>query len=332
MPNVYHDEDRIIYRASGLGQCIRGLVAERMGVKPMKITHEPTLRVFHEGHLHEGAIVTDINTAGEYYIETQEPQEELEFHVRDNIYIRGHIDGRGYKVGDPQPHVFEGKSMSKDVFANWMSCWRNNQFPVDEFYGYAMQITIYMNTLWLPALYVAKDRNSGQMDVRVLDKPPMPMDVIFERIDKIEEWAELDSFPFCDKPRYPCPFYHIHDETNPNAAEVPEAQDDVLAACCKEYETADNLEKQMAARKKLARDRIEDIIQEGKWEKRGWEAAVTEATSSRLDQKEARRVIEGAGLGVPMTKTTYKRVTVKRKGTGDQAASASDSPSSPQPT
>lgn len=324
-PDVYYEGDKVIYRASSLGSCIRGLVAARIGVKPANVIKQQHQQYFDEGHLHEGAVLDRLVREG-MNVDNGSSQEggqyTVELNVRDNIYIRGHVDGLGngyipsLDVTLSDLHVIEVKSMSKDVYEKWLRCGFN------EFYRYAIQLTIYMTALQMGGVFVAKNRNSGDMHVTVLDHPPLPLSDITERINKIEDWAELDSFPFCDYPTFPCKFYLIHDTTNANEDwfEVDEAKDPVLDAVCTEWEKADLLERQAKARKLMAREKVEQLVGiGGKWKKMGWDVKVSEVKSRRINQTAAKYLLETAGVDEDdyMTPSTYTKVTVQRSGHSD---------------
>lgn len=310
-PKVWFDNDNWYYSASALGGCIRGLTAARMGIRPMDTSkHKASQLVFKEGHLHESAVVASL---AEQNIIVHSSQMEVLLHVRDNIYICGHIDGL------IDPDLAEFKSMSGDVFKHWMRSGLTNGGYDPYFYGYAVQLTIYMAALHKSARYFAKNRNSGELDERLISVPPIPISDVIARVEKIEEWAELDSFPFCDHPRFPCEYHHIHEpDESPDTAtdDIPEALDDLLDAISTEYHKAHKLEEQAKLRKKMAREKLLNTIGPDKeWRKRGWEAITKTIETTRLDQSTAKKILTEIGrLEEAMKTSDTVKVTIEPSG------------------
>lgn len=329
-PDVYYEGDKVIYRASSLGSCIRGLVAARLGIRPANVIKLQHQQYFDEGHLHEGAVIEKLVKQGMNIDDGSgqpDGQHTIELNIRDNIYIRGHVDGIGNGYIESLDttlsdlHVIEVKSMSKDVYDKWIRAGFN------EFYRYAIQLSIYMSALQMGGVFVAKNRNSGAMDVTVLSHPPLPLAEISERINKVEDWVELDSFPFCDFTSFPCKWFHIHDETNENEDwfEVDEAKDPVLDALCTEYEKADLLERQGKARKQIAREKLENLVGSGgRWKKLGWDVKVANQSSRRMNQSAAKEILDAQGVDPDSyhSTSTYNKVTVSRTGQADTGPAA----------
>lgn len=316
-PVVWMENNCWYYSPSGLGRCIRGLTAARMGIRPMDTSkHQATQLVFKEGDLHESAITASLKS--ERGLEVINSQRTVTLHIRDNIYVQGHIDG---EIGDD---LVEFKSMSDNVFKTWMRSGLSDPY----FYGYAVQLTCYMAATHKACRYFAKNRNTGQMDERYITVPPLPIHDIIARIEKIEEWAELDSFPFCDKPSFPCPYYHIHEPDTNDATndELPEALDDLVDSICIEYDRAAKSESQAKARKQLAKEKLEQVLGESStWKKRGWEVKVSQVTTNRLNQLLAKEILkQGGRLEEAMEVNTTTKLSVKNLGDSSKPPSSAD--------
>lgn len=324
-PTVWFDSGNWYYSASALGRCLRGLTAARMGIKPMDTSkHKASQLVFKEGHLHESAVVASL---GEEGINVTDSQMEVLLHVRDNIYICGHIDGL------IDPDLAEFKSMSGDVFKHWMRSGLSDGYYDPYFYGYAVQLTIYMAALGKSARYFAKNRNSGELDERLISIPPIPISEVMARVESVESWAELDSFPFCDKPSFPCPYYHIHepDESPDNATDdIPEALDDLLDAISTEYNKAHQLEEAAKNRKKLAREKLINALNvtvgdNVEWKRRGWETIFQTVNSTRLDSVVAKKILTEVGrLDEAMEKSSTLKLTVRPSSPSSNPPSPTD--------
>src|SRR5918992_1081323 len=106
-PSVYVEGDRVVYRASAVGGCLRALVACRLGYTPLPFDEGSELRM-NEGVLHEPAILAALEKDG-WIVAGQ--QREVELTVGGTIVIRGHIDGAAGKGLDGPARVVEAKAM-----------------------------------------------------------------------------------------------------------------------------------------------------------------------------------------------------------------------------
>ena len=205
-----------IYRASAAGMCVKALVASMQGRRPAP--HQKASEILDlaasEGNLHEEVVVDKLKAEG-YRIEDQQP--EIMLQVIPRVYLRGHLDGLGYPPRARKQRVFEVKSMSDSVFAKW------KKYPSaieallgGEFDRYAWQISVYMHATGLPAIYVAKNRSSGEVRIEEIASPPIEWSKIRRRIIEAEKWRKKDpELPDCDVDagaRFFCPFPYLHDD------------------------------------------------------------------------------------------------------------------------
>lgn len=166
-----------IYRMSSAGKCARALSAQKLGIKPAAVPAWLS-RAGEEGKWHEKRLVNELREEG---YEVYDQQKELTI-VKNNWKLTGHIDGVASKGG--QVYLLEIKSMSQYEFDRWM----RGKFL--EFLSYADQITCYMTAgSFVQTLYLVKNRSSGYIDRDILVGPPSDPEIIFSKIDRVEEWV-----------------------------------------------------------------------------------------------------------------------------------------------
>lgn len=205
------------FRASSVGKCPRALLAEMHGFTPMP-SPAYLKAAAKEGHLHEDAIVSDLEEAG-YNILTQ--QEVVELWVTENILVRGHTDGLAtYKDSDDQ-RIVEIKSMSDAQYKLWLKSLDDDGNPTfSEHPAYAWQISCYMLAKELPAVYVVKNRNSGMKKIHWLDTPPrLPEEIVGRLTSVVAAYEGQGPMPDpralpCDPEvnQFFCPFPDLHDK------------------------------------------------------------------------------------------------------------------------
>ena len=212
-PSVYVEEDKVVYRASSVGGCVRALVASINYDEVRKQEHQDLLdRSAREGDLHEGAIRDHFVSEG-WRIITE--QELVEIQVIPGVVIRGRTDGVLGRPDDPAYAVwtdevlFEAKSMSTKQFAKWSS----GKFR--DFTRYAYQITAYMMANpGRDVLYAVKRREDGILEVLRIphDQPPVPFSDIKKKVLAAEKARRKDDLPSCDVNTWGCPFFYLPEE------------------------------------------------------------------------------------------------------------------------
>lgn len=165
------------YRMSSAGKCARALSAQKLGIKAAEAPAWLS-RAGDEGKWHEWRLVHQLRDEG-YDIYDQQKELVIE---KNGYRLVGHIDGVAKKGG--QVYLLEIKSMSQYEFDRWMK----GRFL--EFLSYADQITCYMTAgPFTQTLYLVKNRSSGYIDRDILTGPPSDPDLIFNKLDQVEEWV-----------------------------------------------------------------------------------------------------------------------------------------------
>jgi len=147
--------DKVIFRMSHAGSCLRKLTAEYLNYE-----HEPDPEwlqdAAEEGKVHEQLVKDKLRSKG--YSITNE-QEEI-IHETDSFKLIGHIDGKIMKDDMPLS-VLEVKSMSQFEYDRW----DKKQF--DGFPQYYAQMCLYMTFTGLQqCFYAVKNRSNGHIDYR----------------------------------------------------------------------------------------------------------------------------------------------------------------------
>ena len=213
-PDVYVDQNAggvVVYRASRIGSCIRGLVAAGLDYDEQRPANvKELLRTSaDEGNLHEAAVIEKLIADG---YELVVAQDEVDIPVIPGVVIRGHTDGILRKPGafNGDKGLLEVKSMSKDQFKKW----QGGRFRT--FTMYAWQASVYMRAYHgFDCLYVVKDRNNGTLDITLIpaSSPPVPWADIKKKVVTAERWRRKGELPPCDvKNTWGCPFFYLHDE------------------------------------------------------------------------------------------------------------------------
>lgn len=250
----FDDNGTAVFRASAIGMCEGALVRSLRGLEGAE-PPEAMQRRFQDGHLHEPAIIAYLITSG-WQVLQDKGQEAVRVSVADNIIIQGHVDG--IAIRDGKHYVVECKSMSDAMYKKWM----NQGF--DAFPKYAMQISVYMTALQLPALYAVKNKDNGEIDVRIIEKPPYLVAKLKAKAIRVVRTSATANTPACPKPYdYPCPFYAYHDA--PEKAEPVEPGDllnDDIDNLCVDLQSAKTQTAYWKDRVEEIRDRILEAVQD----------------------------------------------------------------------
>jgi len=149
--------NRIVFRMSEAGMCLRALSAEYLGYKP-EAKPDWLETAAEEGRWHEERLVQEINKDN---IVIHDRQLEVKIET-PSFTLLGHIDGKvdywkNARVDNTK--LLEIKSMSQYEFDRWMKG-KFNEFP-----EYADQIACYMQATGLnETAYYVKNRSSGYID------------------------------------------------------------------------------------------------------------------------------------------------------------------------
>lgn len=228
-----------IYRASGLGGCMRAQIAEQLDYRA--ISTDKQMESFgREGQIHEDEVAARLG-------DVSRRQEEVALTLSPSFDVIGHIDG----IRDG--YLFEVKSMSKDEYGTWLEKRWDKTGLIQR---YKWQTSVYMIALGLPMHFVVKCRDNGKIDESYVYQPFYSRQEILARVLAMETFVRKGELPDeCDVVNWPCPFYYLHDE-------APEtyAEDEELDVFAQMYEDERLAVKVATGRQKEARKALDDSM------------------------------------------------------------------------
>lgn len=249
--SVYEDHDgRYVFRASGLGGCMAGLVRHGLGMTPEPFPATMYDR-FEEGNDAEPVMLNWIKTpsggwkiwdesdlevfAGTHggrmqYLEgdnesDNKAQVEFDIPVGKKGLIRVHPDGiatlflltpeskkryPGLEVGGVHA-VVEAKAFGESYYKKY------RKEGVDGFPFYKYQVSVEMAATGMPCLFIVgqKDKNRivkpDKIEWELITEPPIPLPKLKVRVMKAISAIEAGEIPPCDQAMYPCGFWQEHD-------------------------------------------------------------------------------------------------------------------------
>lgn len=239
-----------VYRASGLGGCIKAQVAAQLGFRALD-TEKKMENMAREGALHEGAVLRRLEEEG---YEVQDRQREVWLEVLPSVQILGHLDATTYDKDNN--YIIEVKSMAPDLFREYKEkSWAMPGFMQK----YLWQVSCYMHAMpGYVCMFVVKNRSSGEMRVEPVVEPFYTMDQVMARVLEIEKWVRRGELPDeCSVSQWPCPYYYLEQQ---KTLEIME--DAVLDDLCEMLEEARVAEKAAKERVKVARMTIDESLGE----------------------------------------------------------------------
>lgn len=224
-PNRYVENGHVIYRASGLGSCVKSLVALGMGMTPSD--HPAWLyEKFQQGIDGEPVVIDMLKSnwrimderEGHYY-NWDDGQLYVEVPVGQHVTIRGHADGIGTCYKAPVLELGESEWVTGDKRVIEVKC-------VSEDYArvildtlpplYEVQVSVYGGFFKLPVMLALgiKDNDGKVVNVvtQMWDEPPMSMSQVKQRVMFIEQCIAEGELPECSHKQYPCPFQFLCDD------------------------------------------------------------------------------------------------------------------------
>lgn len=208
------------------------VVAAKMGYKGKRNqkTQDMLMTAAKEGNLHEGAIVEELKNT--YKWRVWGGQELVELQIIPKVIIRGHIDGFCKPPRIRKTRLVEIKTMSKDRFKKWMASGETSRERLlsPDFKKYAWQISDYMHAYKMTAMYVVKNRDSGELDIGWIETPPIDLKTIRAKVISVEMWAKRGEMPECEAEsgeRWFCEYPYLHDIT-PFPGNEPENEKEVV--------------------------------------------------------------------------------------------------------
>ena len=157
-----------VYRASGLGGCVKAQVAEQLGFTALD-TSKRMENMAREGALHERAILSRLNEICEWdgRTELSGQQQEVTLPILKGVTIVGHLDGIA------NGSVIEVKSMGKDPY----KVWKEKRWDTPGFVQkYKWQVSCYMQATVMPCTFIVKNRDTGEVSVEWVEDPFYGMD------------------------------------------------------------------------------------------------------------------------------------------------------------
>lgn len=238
--------DRVVYRASALGGCVKGLAAARMGYEEVAPPQKQQ-DVFDEGHLHEGAVLEKFEKDGWQIVEGS-LQREVVVPVTGKLFVVGHVDAEMFGPIDEYfatTSVVDVKSQSQNAWDDFeRNGWESGFFP-----KYKWQFSSYMIATGLPGMLIRKNRNTGEVKHEFIEEPFYSLTEIRVRVMQVEAIAKQGALPGpCDYRTFPCGYFYLHEDEP-----VVVLEDDQLDVLARQYEEAKDEEKQARGRKEDTR-------------------------------------------------------------------------------
>ena len=269
-PDVYEDDNGLVFRASSFGACSKRLVLAGQGIAPAPWP-EDLLKAFAEGNANEDAILrsgsgqkhqvrwfnyTERDEFVPFSWTVRDPQHPSSYRgVGDEVLrtphdgpftvsmgvpggtIFGHMDGIAHVHSTTSAAWDNGTAFVLEVKAFGDAYWKKFCAEgIDGFPQYQMQVSVYGHAANLPVLFVVghKDENGEVFEYRaewLAVEHLIPKGVIVMRAAQISWALEHGDIPTCENEVYPCPYFFMH-ETPPRQ----EIEDEMLERWIDELE------------------------------------------------------------------------------------------------
>jgi hypothetical protein len=239
-PIVYREGDITVYRASSVGLPARCLVAARQDYDPLP-PPDYLVQAAEAGSSIEAVVKAMLRVQG---FKVTGEQTEINLEVLPNVVVRGHLDaGHAIAPDTTEDRMLEVKSMSPRVFDEWM------KWGFEHFYTYAAQVSCYMAALQAQAVYAVVNRETYDLDVRILDDYPVPFAEIVDHLSMVEAYATTGTLPKCTGAKYRCPFDYLCDAHEPQFEEIEAGAEATLIDLGNQYASILDLEADLKSRK-----------------------------------------------------------------------------------
>lgn len=239
-PTRYEEDGRVVYRASGLGSCVKSLVALGLGMTPQDYP-DWLYKKFDEGIAGEPVVIDMLRSNWRimdenegHYLKWHNGQLLVEISVGTRCIIRGHADAVGTCFKAPvleygetgwvagERRLIEVKCSSEDYAREVI-----RELPM----MYKVQISAYGWFFGFPIMLAIgiKDDEGKVVNVvtEMYDEPPMTMGQVKARVALIESHIARGELPNCDYHQYPCQFSWLCDEVI-DAKDKPRTKDSEL--------------------------------------------------------------------------------------------------------
>lgn len=202
-PPAYWEGDTLIVRCSALGGCLWELIAAAQDYAPLP-PPKFLQKAFEAGQEAEPIVLNYLSTHGWTLVDSQK-----EAHLRGapNVLIRYHPDSIGEWEGET--FVVEVKALGPDLFS------KARRHGVGSTIGeYNWQISVMMHGEQLPGMWVAMNKETGEVIFERIDEPPVPLADILAKVAKLVGSLDDDLMDRpCDDPKhFPCRYIHLRPE------------------------------------------------------------------------------------------------------------------------
>lgn len=238
-----------IYRASSLGYSLCQLVCGHLGYEAAS-PPEWLQEKYDEGNRLEPMIIEGIKN--DQNVKDEQLEVELEI-IPDKVKVVGHIDGM---VDESGWRLLEIKTMAHAMFERVEDKGWDAGGIMEK---YKWQVSAYQLATGLPLTLCVWDKQEKDWCFIRTDKPFYSVADIANKLAEAEEHIANGIIPDgCSD--YPCPYYYLHEQKD--AKEVVNADDELEAVLAAWYE-ADKNAKIYEAEKKVLREQIIELIEEG---------------------------------------------------------------------
>lgn len=208
--------EKVIYRASAIGGCVRAFVACARGVAKQD-PPEKFATIFEEGHIAEPQILSMWEEHGG--APARDSQHEIDWEVVDGIIIRGHVDGL-YTEDDGNTGIYECKKFREST----VDAWIKKGVEVHETYPWQVSALMHgwnQREDYYPMVTMLGGQWDGEKIVdlfpQYLAMPPIPARAFKKKVAQIERLIAEDYDPTdpdvpCTE-SYPCGYWKIHPST-----------------------------------------------------------------------------------------------------------------------
>lgn len=314
-------EEVVVYRASGVGGCVRAMVAAARGV-PAQAHQQWFQDVLDEGTRMESAIADMWGEKTGVFDHESQPEVELEVGVIDGrrVIVRGHMDGR------TADRIREYKKFRPSTWGAFVT----NGVEVNK--NYPWQVSVYMHATGLPCDFVGGEyippTNMNLMpDGPVVMSPeriasvhghhyttaPIPLKDIKIKIAKVErlvnEGYGADEVECSGG--YPCPYWFLHDKVEKPEIELDAWWAEKLLqwdeAILEIAKAKDHVKKLEGNKKSLGNAITERLVKAGLSAGEGGSFKVGDYTVTRVKSTVAERVQTVKSYELDYVKVTGKK-------------------------
>ena len=228
-PDVYHEGDKTVYRASALGGCERALWYARTGVERSPVS-ATLMKAFREGSNSEDLVLQMARER--YFFDITEPQCEYEIEVPGTdglVVVRGHLDGLGASSGTKEVGNVEAKMLGPDLWKKSHTA-RFKSIP-----HWMVQVQLGMmgsgrTRCWM--IWGEKDADGVAKDVSytVVEYSARDAVMALAKVRRVEAAVAAGLDIECAKEEFGCSYWQLHEGKGWGAEDVETVDDQELGA------------------------------------------------------------------------------------------------------